>query len=75
MHARAELRARAMRVQVVLEVPAWSGFLSTSSIESVGSGVMQQVLQAMVPRFLAQLDKDYVAWSSGDITRQPVGQL
>lgn len=64
-----------MHAQVVLEVPAWCGFLSTSSIESVGSGVMQQVLQAMVPRFLAQLDKDYAAWSSGDTSRQPVGQL
>lgn len=62
-------------IQVVLEVPPWSSFLPVSSIEGVGSGVMQGVLNAMVPRFLQQLCKDYNLWAAGDESRKPVGEL
>ncbi|KAL6752957.1 hypothetical protein V8C86DRAFT_2737297 [Haematococcus lacustris] len=62
-------------LQVELEVPAWCGFLSTASIESVGAGVLQNVLEVMVPRFLSQLRTDYLLWASGDESRKPVGQL
>ncbi|GLI63020.1 hypothetical protein VaNZ11_005880 [Volvox africanus] len=62
-------------IQVCVEIPPWSSFLSVSTIESVGSGVMQNVLNAMVPRFLAQLRSDYELWASGDVSRRPVGEL
>ncbi|PNH01390.1 Pre-rRNA-processing protein esf-2 [Tetrabaena socialis] len=70
-----EDKRRAKRAAVCLEVPAWCGFLPVDSIESVGSGVMQNVLNAMVPRFLAQLRTDYQLWASGDESRKPVGEL
>ncbi len=63
------------RPQVCLEVPTWSSFLSVASIESAGSGVMQNVLNVMVPRFLAQLQTDYVLWAAGDESRKPVGEI
>ncbi|KXZ52257.1 hypothetical protein GPECTOR_10g888 [Gonium pectorale] len=62
-------------IQVTLEVPAWCSFLPVSSIEGAGSSVMQGVLNAMVPRFLAQLRTDYELWASGDESRRPVGEL
>ena len=34
---------------------------------------MQKVLNTAVPRFLQQLELDYVAWASGDESRKPVG--
>ena len=61
--------------QVCLEVPAWSSFLPVDSISSAGSGVMQNVLNVMVPRFLAQLRTDYVLWAAGDESRKPVGEI
>ncbi|GLC55073.1 hypothetical protein PLESTB_000940700 [Pleodorina starrii] len=62
-------------IQVTVEVPPWSSFLPVSTLEGVGSGVMQNVLNAMVPRFLAQLATDYALWASGDESRRPVGEL
>ncbi|KAG2435523.1 hypothetical protein HYH02_011817 [Chlamydomonas schloesseri] len=62
-------------IQVCLEVPTWSSFLPVASIESVGSGVMQNVLNVMVPRFLAQLQTDYALWAAGDESRKPVGEI
>lgn len=59
-------------IKVVLQIPRWSSFLPVSTIESVGSGVMQRVLNSMVPRFLSQLEKDYTAWSAGDTSRKAV---
>jgi hypothetical protein len=58
-----------------VEVPPWSSFLPVPTIEGVGSGVMQNVLNVMVPRFLAQLRTDYQLWASGDESRRPVGEL
>ncbi|KAG2438569.1 hypothetical protein HXX76_005119 [Chlamydomonas incerta] len=62
-------------IQVCLEVPTWSSFLPVTSIESAGSGVMQNVLNVMVPRFLAQLRTDYALWAAGDESRKPVGEI
>ncbi|GIL77751.1 hypothetical protein Vretimale_6644 [Volvox reticuliferus] len=62
-------------IQVCVEVPPWSSFLPVATIESVGSSVMQNVLNLMVPRFLKQLRSDYELWASGDVSRRPVGEL
>lgn len=43
-------------------------------MEAAGSGVMAATLKAMVPRFLAQLQKDYALWASGDESRKPLGE-
>ena len=61
-------------LQVKLEVPQWSSFLPVPMVQSVGSSVLQKVLDLMVPRFLAQLDVDYKKWATGE-SRQPVGGL
>lgn len=60
-------------LQVVLEVPGWCSFLPVPAIQSTGSRVLQQVLDIMVPRFLAQLERDYQQWAAGDTSRSPVG--
>uniref|UniRef100_A0A7S3VNW9 Coenzyme Q-binding protein COQ10 START domain-containing protein n=1 Tax=Dunaliella tertiolecta TaxID=3047 RepID=A0A7S3VNW9_DUNTE len=62
-------------LEVELEVPGWCSFIPNSQIEGVGSSVLQNVLNLSVPRFLAQLEKDYELWSSGDTSRKPVGEL
>lgn len=62
-------------IEVVVQVPAWFGFVPVSSIEAAGSKVMSTTLNLMVPRFLEQLQKDYKQWASGDQSRKPVGEL
>jgi hypothetical protein len=62
-------------IEVVVQVPAWFGFVPVSSIEAAGSKVMSTTLNLMVPRFLEQLQKDYKQWASGDESRKPVGEL
>eukprot|EP00877_Chromochloris_zofingiensis_P014205 jgi/Chrzof1/9038/Cz03g33250.t1 len=60
-------------IEVVVQVPNWASFLPVSSLESVGSKVMQTTLNVMVPRFLLHLKKDYELWASGDESRRPLG--
>lgn len=60
-------------IQVTLEIPNWLKFLSVDYINRSGSKVMQQVLNRMVPRFLAQLEADYQLWAAGDESRKPIG--
>lgn len=60
-------------IQVTLEIPNWLKFLSVDYISRSGSKVMQQVLNRMVPRFLAQLEADYQLWAAGDESRKPIG--
>ena len=43
------------------------------AVERTGSGVMQRVLDSMVPRFLRQLAADYALWAAGDDSRKPIG--
>ncbi|XP_076946843.1 uncharacterized protein LOC143618551 isoform X2 [Bidens hawaiensis] len=47
--------------------------IPVQSIESSGTQVLEQILKIMLPRFMAQLMKDYQAWASGDTSRQPLG--
>lgn len=53
-------------LEVQIEVPNWMSFISTNRISSAGSSVLQNLLNLMVPRFLVQLESDYLAWSRGD---------
>lgn len=64
-------------IQVTLEVPGWMNFIPRGAVENLGSKAMQGVLNTMVPRFLAQLHKDYARWAAGDESRSPVstGQI
>lgn len=60
-------------IEVVIEVPLAFRFLPVEMIEGTGTQALSQLLKAMLPRFLAQLQKDYLAWASGDSSRQPLG--
>ncbi|MCO5556914.1 hypothetical protein L7F22_010469 [Adiantum nelumboides] len=60
-------------IEVVIEVPFAFRFLPVEMIEGTGTQALSQVLKAMLPRFLSQLQKDYLAWASGDSSRQPLG--
>mmetsp|Transcript_7744 Transcript_7744/g.48049 ORF Transcript_7744/g.48049 Transcript_7744/m.48049 type:complete len:165 (-) Transcript_7744:57-551(-) len=56
---------------VELDVPRWF-IIPIGSIESTGNFVLSQTLNQVVPRFLAQLRKDYEIWAAGDDSRAPV---
>ncbi|XP_075499469.1 uncharacterized protein LOC142537869 [Primulina tabacum] len=60
-------------IEVNVEVPFAFRAIPTQAIESTGSQVLEQILKAMLPRFMSQLEKDYNAWASGDTSRQPLG--
>ncbi|CAA0830080.1 Protein of unknown function (DUF1997 [Striga hermonthica] len=60
-------------IEVSIEVPFAFRAIPTQAIESAGSQVLDQILKAMLPKFLSQLVKDYEAWASGDTSRQPLG--
>ncbi|KAJ6892519.1 hypothetical protein NC651_025654 [Populus alba x Populus x berolinensis] len=60
-------------IEVSIEVPFAIRAIPAEAIESTGSQILQQILGLMLPRFMAQLVKDYQAWASGDTSRQPLG--
>ncbi|KAK6137875.1 hypothetical protein DH2020_028383 [Rehmannia glutinosa] len=60
-------------IEVSIEIPFAFRAIPASAIESTGSQVLEQILKAMLPRFMSQLVKDYQAWASGDTSRQPLG--
>lgn len=60
-------------IEVSIEVPSAIRAIPAEAIESTGSQILQQILGIMLPRFMAQLVKDYQAWASGDTSRQPLG--
>lgn len=60
-------------IEVNIEIPFAFRALPTQAIESTGSQVLEQILKAMLPRFMSQLVKDYQAWAAGDTSRQPLG--
>ncbi|XP_051116621.1 uncharacterized protein LOC127241544 [Andrographis paniculata] len=60
-------------IEVSIEVPFAFRAIPAQAIEATGSQVLGQILKAMLPRFMAQLVKDYQAWASGDTSRQPLG--
>ena len=55
-----------------MRVPGWF-LIPVSTVSSTGSAVLQQVLNAAVPRFLRELERDYQRWSAGDNSRKPMG--
>ncbi|KAF9674934.1 hypothetical protein SADUNF_Sadunf10G0179300 [Salix dunnii] len=60
-------------IEVNIEVPFAFRAIPAEAIESTGAQILQQILGLMLPRFMAQLVKDYQAWASGDTSRQPLG--
>lgn len=60
-------------IEVNIDIPFAFRALPTQAIESTGSQVLEQILKAMLPRFMSQLVKDYQAWAAGDTSRQPLG--
>ncbi|KAG8643953.1 uncharacterized protein SYNPCC7002_A1590 isoform X1 [Manihot esculenta] len=60
-------------IEVNIEVPFAFGAIPVQAIESTGTRILEQILGLMLPRFMAQLVKDYQAWASGDTSRQPLG--
>lgn len=60
-------------IEVGIEIPSAFSLIPVQAIESTGTQVLEQVLRIMLPRFTAQLVKDYQAWASGDTSRQPLG--
>ncbi|KAF5453391.1 hypothetical protein F2P56_028296 [Juglans regia] len=60
-------------IEVGIEVPLAFRAIPVQAIESTGTQVLEQILRIMLPRFMAQLVKDYQAWASGDASRQPLG--
>ncbi|PIN04772.1 hypothetical protein CDL12_20555 [Handroanthus impetiginosus] len=60
-------------IEVSIEIPFAFRAIPAEAIESTGSQVLEQILRAMLPRFMTQLVKDYQAWASGDTSRQALG--
>ncbi|KAL4368574.1 hypothetical protein GQ457_05G019880 [Hibiscus cannabinus] len=60
-------------IEVNIEIPFAFRPFPLGMIESSGTQVLEQILGLMLPRFMAQLVKDYQAWASGDASRQPLG--
>ena len=52
-------------LEIVAQVPGWF-VIPVHIVERTGSNIMQKVLDTAVPRFLAQLEQDYIKWSTGD---------
>ncbi|KAF5192572.1 putative RAP release 2, galactose-binding-like domain protein [Thalictrum thalictroides] len=60
-------------IEVAIEIPFAFQLVPVEVIESTGRQVLEQILRIMLPRFMAQLVKDYKAWATGDMSRQPLG--
>nr|XP_043632072.1 uncharacterized protein SYNPCC7002_A1590 [Erigeron canadensis] len=60
-------------IEVSIDIPFPFQAIPVQTIESSGTQVLDQILKIMLPRFMAQLVKDYQAWASGDTSRQPLG--
>ncbi|XP_047307266.1 uncharacterized protein SYNPCC7002_A1590 [Impatiens glandulifera] len=60
-------------IEVSIDIPFAFRALPVQAIESAGTQVLDQILRIMLPRFMAQLVKDYKVWASGDTSRQPIG--
>ncbi|XP_062157040.1 uncharacterized protein LOC133864656 [Alnus glutinosa] len=60
-------------IEVSIEIPFAFRAIPVQAIESTGTQVLEQILRIMLPRFMAQLVKDYQAWASGDTSRQALG--
>ncbi|KAF9598988.1 hypothetical protein IFM89_033333 [Coptis chinensis] len=60
-------------IEVTIDVPFAFLPIPVEAIESTGRQVLEQILRIMLPRFMSQLVKDYQAWATGDMSRQPLG--
>ncbi|KAH7839366.1 hypothetical protein Vadar_003258 [Vaccinium darrowii] len=60
-------------IEVSIDIPFAFRPIPVQAIESTGAQVLEQILRITLPRFMAQLVKDYQAWASGDTSRQPLG--
>ncbi|RAL42699.1 hypothetical protein DM860_009206 [Cuscuta australis] len=60
-------------IEVNIEIPFAFRALPVKAIESTGAKILDRVLGITLPRFMAQLVKDYQAWASGDTSRRPLG--
>ncbi|THU74705.1 hypothetical protein C4D60_Mb04t36210 [Musa balbisiana] len=60
-------------IEVTIDIPFAFRAIPVEVFESTGTQVLEQLLRLMLPRFLAQLVKDYQSWASGDNSRQPLG--
>lgn len=60
-------------IEVSIDIPFAFRAIPVEAIESTGTQVLEQILKLMLPRFMAQLVKDYQAWAKGDTSRQPLG--
>ncbi|KAJ7970509.1 (RAP Annotation release2) Galactose-binding like domain containing protein [Quillaja saponaria] len=60
-------------IEVSIDIPSTFLLIPVQAIESTGTQVLEQILRIMLPRFTAQLVKDYQAWATGDTSRQPIG--
>ncbi|XP_043702774.1 uncharacterized protein SYNPCC7002_A1590 [Telopea speciosissima] len=60
-------------IEVTIDIPFAFRAIPVEVIKSTGTQVLEQILRIMLPRFMAQLVKDYQAWASGDTSRQPIG--
>lgn len=52
-------------LEIEADVPRWF-VIPVHMVERAGSKIMQKVLDTAVPRFLAQLEQDYIKWSIGE---------
>ncbi|CAM8963883.1 unnamed protein product [Rhodiola kirilowii] len=52
-------------IEVSMKLPSTFFAIPVKTIESAGTKVLEQVLKLMLPRFMAQLVKDYTAWALG----------
>ncbi|KAL9365622.1 hypothetical protein Peur_043495 [Populus x canadensis] len=60
-------------IEVSIDIPFAFRAIPAEAIESTGAQILKQILGQILPRFMAQLVKDYNAWASGDASRQPLG--
>lgn len=52
-------------------VPRWiSTVFPIGVVNRLGRGMLSKILDIAMPRFLVQLEKDYLTWASGDDSRQ-----
>lgn len=61
-----------VKVSMTVIKPGWF-VLPNTAVRKAGNTVISGILAAALPRFLAQLEKDYKAWAAGDDSRQALG--
>lgn len=70
-----KLITSSVSLEVDVQVPWAFRLLPTKALSASGSGVLQAMLNIMVPSFVRQLEGDYCAWAAGDDSRKALGDL